>query len=394
MGIEPKILNNVCLNAHPKGCKTATQNQIKWIQSQKSLEMPKRVLVVGCSGGFGLAARITAAFGGGADTVGVSFEREPSVKKPGTPGWYNNRTFEQEAGATGLKALTIEGDAFSREIKEQTVQAVRENLGKVDLLIYSLASPLRVDPEGKTHRSVLKPIGKTFKEKSVDFLTGEVKEVEILPAAPEEIEATVKVMGGEDWKLWIDALLRADVLEQGAQTVAFSYIGPRVTYPVYWEGSIGKAKEHLEQSSREISEELKKIGGKAYVSVNKALVTRASAVIPVVPLYISLLFKVMREKGIHEDCIEQMYRLFGERLYDKNQAGVPTDENGRIRIDDREMREDVQKEVLRLWGEINSENLKERGDPEIYRQKFLELHGFGLDGVDYEEEVNYQSIND
>ncbi|MDX1907544.1 MAG: enoyl-ACP reductase FabV [Bacteroidia bacterium] len=389
MIIEPRIRGFICLTAHPTGCAQNVQNQIQYIQSQGTVAGPKKVLVIGASTGFGLASRITAAFGAGAATVGVFFEKPPQEGKTATPGWYNSVAFQQQAEAAGLYARSINGDAFSHEVKQKTIDLIKADLGQVDLVIYSLASPVRLHPEtGVLHRSVLKPIGQTFSNKTVDFHTGVVSQVTIEPCTDEDIHNTVAVMGGEDWKMWMDAMQTAGVLSPGAVTVAYSYIGPEVTAAVYRRGTIGKAKEDLEQTAFAITESLGSIGGKAYVSVNKALVTQASSAIPVIPLYMALLFKDMKAKGIHEGCIEQIQRLFYDRLY--SGASVPTDEEGRIRIDDWEMREDVQAYVATHWPQATTENLSEIGDLKGYKDDFLTLFGFGLAGVDYTADVNEQ----
>ena len=387
MVIEPKIMRGVCLTSHPEGCAKEVEHQIAYVKSKGAVSLPKHVLVVGCSTGFGLASRITAAFAGGSETLGISFEKGPSPKRPASPGWYNNRAFDENAAAAGLKSFTIDGDAFSDEIKDQAAAWIKENWGTVDMIVYSLASPVRVDPDTKEmYRSVLKPIGKPYTAQSVDFMTGAISDVTIEPAAEEEIAPTVKVMGGEDWARWISRFKTAGILSEGFRTVSYSYIGPEITYPVYREGTIGKAKEDLENSAALLNEMLKDVSGQAYVSVNKALVTRASSVIPVVPLYMALLFKVMKEKGIHEGCIEQMYRLYSERLVPGQD--VPVDEKGRIRVDDWEMREDVQSAVSELWDKVTSENLSDLSDIEGYREDFLKLHGFGVEGIDYGKEVD------
>ena len=385
----------ICLTAHPDGCAQSVKNQIEYVKSKGNINSPKRVLVVGASTGFGLASRITAAFGSGASTIGVFFEKEPAAGKTATPGWYNSAAFEQEAKKAGLYAKSINGDAFSNEIKQQTIDMIKADLGQIDLIIYSLASPVRLHPvTGVLHRSALKPIGQTFSDKTVDFHTGVVSQVSIEPAVQEDIDNTIVVMGGEDWTMWIDAMKKAGVLAEGATTVAYSYIGPEVTEAVYRKGTIGRAKDHLEATAFEITESLKDLGGKAYVSVNKALVTQASSAIPVIPLYISLLYKTMKAKGIHEGCIEQIQRLFADRLY--NGSEVPLDDKGRIRIDDWEMRDDVQDAVKTLWSQADTESLKEIGDLAGYKQDFLNLFGFGFDGVDYladtDEMVKIESI--
>lgn len=387
MIIQPKVRNNLCMNAHPAGCAAEVNKQIEYVKSKGSFPGPKNALVIGSSTGYGLASRIALAFGAGASTLGVFFEKESSEKRPGTPGFYNNRTFEESARKEGLKAESINGDAFSHEVKSRVIELLKKEFGKVDCVIYSLASPVRVDPDtGEMYRSVLKPLKGTYTAKAVNAMTGEVSQATIEPATPEEAAATVKVMGGEDWKLWIKALKEADLLAEGVTTVAYSYIGPKITYPVYREGTIGKAKEDLEATASVLSSELASLGGSAYVSVNKALVTRASAVIPVVPLYMALLYKVMKEKGVHEGCIEQIQRLFSERLVPGTE--VETDEKGLIRIDDLEMREDVQSAVMALWNQVDSGNLSELGDMEGYKSDFLRLHGFDVPGIDYDADIS------
>lgn len=387
MIIQPKVRNNLCMNAHPDGCAAEVSKQIEYIKEKGAFPGPKNALVIGSSTGYGLASRIALAFGAGASTLGVFFEKESTEKRPGTPGFYNNRAFEEAAVAEGLKAESINGDAFSHEIKSQVVELLKKEFGKVDCIIYSLASPVRVDPDtGEMYRSVLKPLKGSYTAKAVNAMTGEVSQTTIEPAAPEEAAATVKVMGGEDWKLWIKALREADLLAEGVTTVAYSYIGPKITYPVYREGTIGKAKEDLEATASDLQKELSPLDGSAYVSVNKALVTRASAVIPVVPLYMALLYRVMKEKGVHEGCIEQIYRLFSERL--RPGTPVETDANGLIRIDDLEMREDVQAAVMELWNQVDSGNLSDLGDMEGYKSDFLRLHGFDVPGIDYDADVS------
>lgn len=395
MIIEPRMRGFICLTAHPKGCEQNVKNQIEYVKSKGKINGPKRVLVIGASTGFGLASRIASAFGSDASTIGVFFEKPPMEGKTASPGWYNSAAFEQEAQKAGLYAKSINGDAFSNEVKQQTIDMIKADLGQVDLIIYSLASPVRVHPTtGVTHRSVLKPIGATFTNKTVDFHTGNVSQVSIEPANQEDIDNTVVVMGGEDWSMWMDAMKDAGVLAEGVTTVAYSYIGPEVTEAVYRKGTIGRAKDHLEATAFEITDKLKDINGKGYVSVNKALVTQASSAIPVIPLYISLLYKIMKEKGIHEGCIEQIQRLFSERLY--SGSAIPTDEKGRIRIDDWEMRADVQEQIAKLWAESTTESLVEIGDLEGYKQDFLNLFGFGFDGVDYladtDEMIQVKSI--
>jgi len=378
----------ICLTAHPKGCEQNVINQINYVKSKGEIDGPKRVLVIGASTGFGLASRITSAFGSGAATVGVYFEKPPAPGKTASPGWYNSAAFEDQAQKAGLYAKSVNGDAFSTEIKQKVIDLIKADLGQIDLVVYSLASPKRVHPiTGATHNSVLKPIGEnTFTNKTVDFHTGVVSEVSIAPANDEEIENTVAVMGGEDWEMWIDELKAANLLAPEAITVAYSYIGPAVTEAVYRKGTIGRAKDHLEATAFAISDKLKDINGKAFVSVNKALVTQASSAIPVIPLYISLLYKIMKEKGTHEGCIEQMQRLFADRLYSKD--GIATDEQGRIRVDDWEMDSDVQDKVAALWAEATEESLPKIGDLAGYKRDFLNLFGFDVDGIDYTKDTD------
>lgn len=375
------------MTAHPKGCEQNVKNQIEYVKAKGKIDGPKRVLVIGASTGFGLASRITSAFGCDAATIGVFFEKPSAEGKTASPGWYNSAAFEVEAHKAGLYAKSINGDAFSNEVKQQAIDMIKADLGQIDLVIYSLASPVRLHPTtGVLHRSVLKPIGSTFTNKTVDFHTGNVSQVSIEPATEEDIANTVVVMGGEDWAMWMDALKGAGVLAEGATTVAYSYIGPEVTEAVYRKGTIGRAKDHLEATAFEITDKLKDLNGKAYVSVNKALVTQASSAIPVIPLYISLLYKIMKREGIHEGCIEQIQRLYQQRLY--TGGTVPTDDKGRIRIDDWEMRKDVQDQIAKLWGESTTETLVELGDLAGYKQDFLNLFGFGFEGVDYLADTN------
>jgi enoyl-[acyl-carrier protein] reductase/trans-2-enoyl-CoA reductase (NAD+) len=387
MIIEPRMRGFICLTAHPKGCEQNVKNQIEYVQSKGAIQGAKKVLVIGASTGFGLASRITSAFGSGAATLGVFFEKEPSEGKTASPGWYNSAAFEVEATKAGLYAKSINGDAFSNEVKNQAIELIKADLGQVDLVIYSLASPVRQHPTtGVLHRSTLKPIGGTFTNKTVDFHTGNVTQVSIDAANQEDIDNTVVVMGGEDWAMWMNALKGAGVLAPGATTIAYSYIGPEVTEAVYRKGTIGRAKDHLEATAFEITKQLSDINGKAYVSVNKALVTQASSAIPVIPLYISLLYKIMKAEGIHEGCIEQIQRLYQQRLFTGN--AVPTDDKGRIRIDDWEMRSDVQERIAKLWVESTTESLVELGDLAGYKQDFLNLFGFGFEGVDYLADTN------
>ena len=377
----------ICVTSHPVGCAQSVKNQIEYIKSKGTIDGAKKVLVIGASTGFGLASRITAAFGSDAATIGVFFEKPPLEGKPGSPGWYNSAAFENEAQNAGLYAKSVNGDAFSNEIKRQTLDLIKADLGQVDLVIYSLASPVRLHPvTGVLHRSVLKPIGATYTNKTVDFHTGVVTDISIAPCQDDDIANTVAVMGGEDWAMWMDALKAENLLAPGVKTVAYSYIGPSLTEAVYRKGTIGRAKDHLEASAFSISDSLKSIDGQAFVSVNKALVTQASSAIPVIPLYISLLYKIMKEEGIHEGCIEQIQRLYQDRLF--TGKPIPTDDKGRIRVDDWEMRDDVQEKVATLWKQATTENLAEIGDLEGYRKDFLNLFGFDFAGVDYKADTD------
>jgi enoyl-[acyl-carrier protein] reductase/trans-2-enoyl-CoA reductase (NAD+) len=386
MKIEPRTRGFICLTAHPTGCEKNVLNQIDYIKSKPSTKGPKKVLVIGASTGFGLASRITSAYSSDAATIGLFFEKPPKEGRTASPGWYNSAAFEAQAHKDGLYAKSINGDAFSNEVKAQTLQLIKEDLGEIDMLIYSLASPVRTHPDsGERFKSVLKPIGDTFTDNTVDFHTGEVKEISIEPSSGDDIKNTVAVMGGEDWQMWIDQLSAGGVLSKDFTTVAYSYIGPSLTEAVYRKGTIGAAKDDLEATAFKITDALKDINGQAYVSVNKALVTQASSAIPVIPLYISLLYKVMKEEGIHEGCIEQIERLFSERLFAENLA---LDEAGRIRIDDWEMRDDIQARVLELWKEATTETLPNIGDLAGYKTDFFNLFGFDVEGVDYDADAN------
>lgn len=386
MIITPRTRGFICTTAHPIGCAENVKNQIAYIKSKGSIDGPKKVLVIGASTGFGLASRITSAFGSNASTIGVFFEKPPSEGRPASSGWYNTAAFETEAHKDGLYAKSINGDAFSNEIKEQTLNLIKADLGKIDLVVYSLASPVRTHPEtGVRYKSTLKPIGNSYTNKTVDFHTGDVKEITIEPGSQEDIDNTVVVMGGEDWQLWIDALLKADLLSSNFKTVAYSYIGPKLTEPVYRKGTIGRAKDDLEKTAFTISDSLATLNGRAYISVNKALVTQSSSAIPVIPLYISLLYKVMKAEGLQEGCIEQIHRLFNDRLYLDE---IPTDQEGRIRIDDWEMKATVQEQVAELWQQATTETLPEIGDLKGYTTEFFNLFGFKVDGVDYSDDVN------
>jgi enoyl-[acyl-carrier protein] reductase/trans-2-enoyl-CoA reductase (NAD+) len=389
MIVAPKIRGFICTTAHPDGCAQHVAEQIAVVKSRGLVANgPKKVLVIGSSTGYGLSSRIAAAFGSNAATIGVFFEKPSEADRCGTAGWYNSAAFEKAATAAGLYARSFNGDAYSEAIKAEVIAAIKADLGQVDCVVYSLASPRRTDPKtGEVYKSCLKPIGEVYTNKNLNTTSGVVNSVSIEPAEGDDIAQTVAVMGGEDWALWIAALQAADVLAPGVQTVAYSYIGPEVTWPIYKNGTIGRAKEDLERVQRELDVKLASLQGKAWVSVNKALVTQASSAIPVVPLYISLLYKVMKADGTHEDTIEQMDRLFRDRLY----SGHPhPDEAGRIRVDDWEMKPAVQALVGQRWTEVNTENLSELADFAGYQSSFLRLFGFGLSGVDYaaDTEVN------
>lgn len=388
MIIRPKVRGFVCVTAHPTGCAANVQEQIDYVKSQSPVENgPKNVLLVGASTGYGLASRIAAAFGCGANTLGIYFERPSGRGRTATPGWYNSVALEKAAKADGLYASSINGDAFSNEIKEQSIERIKLDMGKIDLVIYSLASPRRTDPKtGETYRSALKPIGVNYSNKYLDTDKRSIQEATVDAATDEDIQNTVKVMGGDDWELWIQALKDADLLSEGFKTVAYDYIGPKVTWPIYKDGTIGQAKVDLRRAKAAINESVSDLGGEAHVSVNKAVVTQASSAIPGVNLYITILFKIMKELGGHEGCIEQMQRLFSDRLY--NQGGnVPIDELGLIRMDDWEMGDKIQDAVTKVWPLVSTENLEELTDFEGYQTDFLRLFGFGIKGVDYEAEV-------
>jgi enoyl-[acyl-carrier protein] reductase / trans-2-enoyl-CoA reductase (NAD+) len=388
MVIKPKVRGFVCITAHPTGCAAHVQEQIDYVKSHGLIkDGPKKVLVIGSSTGYGLAARITAAFGCQAATLGIFYERPSENGRTATAGWYNSAAFHRAAKREGLYAQSINGDAFSNEIKQQAIETIKRDLSQVDLVIYSLASPRRTHPKtGVVHKSTLKPIGEPFTGKTVDTDKGLVTDVTIEPAEGEDIADTVAVMGGEDWTLWMEALEQAGCLAPGATSVAFDYIGPEMTWPIYTNGTIGQAKKDLRSAAKRIDQMLKVDYGRAFISVNKALVTQASSAIPVVPLYISILFKVMKAKGTHEGCIEQMQRLFSQQMY--NGSALAFDEEGRVRIDDWEMRPDVQAEVAEIWPRISTENLAELSDIVGYREDFLKLFGFGYAHIDYDAEVD------
>jgi len=398
MAVKPMVRSNVCLNAFPAGCVKTTERQIEYAKKnlKKESNSPKLVLVVGCSNGYGLASRICAGFGYGAVTVGLSFENEPSEKRTGTPGYYNNETYDKEAAKAGLVSITLNGDAYSNEMKAQTAKAVKDAAAKagipakIDLFVYSLASPVRKDPNNPDHmfKSVIKPIGSAQSGRALNFMEGTFNDFNIEPASDEEIANTIKVMGGEDWELWMDALDKEGLFASNTRAVAYTYIGPELSWAIYKNGTIGKAKEDLERACREINKKFadtKKING-AWVSVNKALVTRASAVIPIIPLYISSLFKVMKDMGLHEGCIEQLVRLYRDRLYTAD-GKVPVDSENRIRIDDWEMRDDVQKAVVEKMNKVTAENVYAETDIDGVKHDFLEVHGFDVEDVDYDSEA-------
>jgi len=401
MILKPMVRNNICMNAHPEGCRAEVRLQTERVKvfcdrltnvnkNGRGTPKPAHVLVIGCSTGYGLASRLVAAFGYGADTVGFSYEKEPTDAKPATPGWYFNQEFDALAAKTGLFAQTFSDiDAFSHAAKDKAIEIARNQGFQYDLVIYSLASPVRTDPEtGTLYRSVIKPIGRQYAGRTLDVFTGKIAEATIPPATEEEVEQTIKVMGGEDWALWIDALDKANVLGQNAITLAYSYIGPPFSWPIYRDGTIGHAKLHLEKTAQTLNERHRDTKGlRAFVSINKAVVTRASAVIPVIPLYISTLFKVMKERNIHEDCVDQMIRLFSERLYRKGDMQIPVDTEGRIRIDDLEMGNSVQTEVSARLARIDESNLYSLADPDGFKSDFLRAHGFEVPGVDYSQDV-------
>lgn len=382
MIVQPKVKGFICTTAHPLGCKENIHRQIEYIKSLGSVAGPKKVLVIGCSTGYGLASRISCTYCLNASTIGVMYEREASGKRTATPGYYNTKAFEEFAVKNGYYAKTINGDAFSEEIKSQTINLIKKDLGEVDMVIYSLAAPRRTTSDGTTYKSVLKTTEGDFTNKSWNLSNNIISEATISSASEDEVYSTVKVMGGEDWIDWINALSNAGVLADKAITLAYSYIGPELTYPVYYNGTIGLAKKHLLDSANTLNKSFKSL--KAYVSVNKALVTQASSAIPIVPLYFAILYKVMKKKNIHEGCIEQMGRLFHEKLF---HGETLVDDLGRIRLDDYEMREDVQEEVMEIWKHINSDNIEVLADIEGYWEDFYHMFGFHFDNVDYELDV-------
>ena len=386
MIIKPRVRGFMCITSHPIGCEANVKSQVDFVKSQSAIESPKRVLVIGSSTGYGLAARITAAFGGGASTLGIFFEKPGTERKSGTAGWYNSAAFHKFAKQDGLYAKSLNGDAFSDDVKERTIATIKEDLGQIDLVIYSLAAPRRQHPKtGEVFNSTLKPVGKDITMQGINTDKEEIQEFSLEAANAQEIADTVAVMGGEDWAMWMDALGTAGVLAEGAKTTAFTYIGEKMTWDLYWDGTIGMAKKDLDTRVLSIREKLAVTGGDARVSVLKAVVTQASSAIPVMPLYLAILFKEMKLEGTHEGCIEQLYRLFTECLYNDSPR---TDEEGRLRVDELEMQPEVQDRVAAVWAQITTENLAELTDFAGYKHEFLRLFGFQMEGVDYDAEVN------
>ncbi|MFP2768381.1 enoyl-ACP reductase FabV [Oceanisphaera sp. KMM 10153] len=388
MIIKPKVRGFICTTTHPVGCEANVREQIAYVKAKGQLEQgPKKVLVIGASTGYGLASRINAAFGSGAATIGVFFEKPATEKKTGSAGWYNAAAFDKVAKEEGLYAKSINGDAFSNECRDQVIDLIKQDLGQIDLVVYSLASPVRKMPDsGELVRSALKPIGEPYKSTALDTNKDVLIEAVVEPANEQEIADTIKVMGGQDWELWMNALGQAGVLADGAKSVAYSYIGTDLTWPIYWHGTLGKAKEDLDRAAHAIDTQLKAKGGNAHVAVLKSVVTQASAAIPVMPLYISMAFKIMKEQGIHEGCIEQIQRLFETRLYSGEQA--PVDEQNRLRLDDWELRDEVQNACREIWAQVQDDNIYQLTDYQGYKDEFLRLFGFGLTGVDYDADVN------
>lgn len=392
MIIKPKVRGFICTTTHPQGCEQNVREQIEATRARglDKSRGPKKVLVIGASSGYGLAARITAAFGYGADTLGVFFEKPGTEKRTGTAGWYNSAAFDKLAKQEGLYSKAINGDAFSHAAREQAIELIKQDMGEVDLVVYSLASPVRKLPDsGELKRSALKPIGDTYRATAIDTNKDAIIEAEVEPATRQEIDDTIEVMGGADWELWMEALDSAGVLAKGAKSVAFSYIGTEITWPIYWHGALGKAKEDLDRAAAEIDKRLAQSGGSANVAVLKSVVTQASAAIPVMPLYIAMVYLTMKEKGLHEGTIDQLNRLFGERLYAADEkAGKATDDAGRLRLDDWELRDDVQQACKALWPKVTTENLYDITDYAGYKHEFLKLFGFERDDVDYDADVS------
>ncbi|ACJ29960.1 Short-chain alcohol dehydrogenase [Shewanella piezotolerans WP3] len=390
MIIKPRIRGFICTTTHPVGCEANVLEQINITKAKgKIANGPKKVLVVGSSSGYGLSSRITAAFGSDAATLGVFFEKPSSETKPGTAGWYNSAAFDKFAKAEGLYSKSINCDAFSHEAKQKAIELIKEDLGQVDMVVYSLASPVRKLPDsGELIRSSLKPIGEPYKATAVDTNKDIIIEASVEPATEQEINDTVTVMGGEDWELWMQALAEAGVLADGCKTVAYSYIGTELTWPIYWHGALGKAKMDLDRAAHALDDKLSATGGSANVAVLKSVVTQASSAIPVMPLYIAMVFKKMRAEGLHEGCIEQINRMFSERLYKADGSAAEVDESNRLRLDDWELREEIQQHCRDMWPQVTSENLAELTDYREYKEEFLKLFGFGIEGIDYEQDVN------
>ncbi|EKO3563819.1 enoyl-ACP reductase FabV [Vibrio metschnikovii] len=390
MIIKPKIRGFICTTTHPVGCEANVKEQIAYTKAQGSIKnAPKRVLVVGSSSGYGLSSRIAAAFAGGAATIGVFFEKPGTEKKTGTAGFYNAAAFDKLAHQEGLYAKSLNGDAFSDQAKQKAIELIKQDLGQIDLVVYSLASPVRKMPDsGEVVRSALKPIGETYTATAVDTNKDIIIEASVEPATEQEINDTITVMGGQDWELWMQALDDAGVLADGCKTVAYSYIGTELTWPIYWDGALGRAKMDLDRAAQALNEKLAAKQGSANVAVLKSVVTQASSAIPVMPLYIAMVFKKMREEGIHEGCMEQIYRLFSQRLYKNDGLAPETDDHNRLRLDDWELREDIQQHCRELWPQITTENLKTLTDYELYKEEFLKLFGFGVEGVDYDADVS------
>ena len=388
MIIKPKTRGFICATTHPVGCAANVAEQIARVEKDGTVKNgPRNVLVIGASTGYGLASRITAAFGSNAATLGIFLEKPATEKKPGSAGWYNSAAFEKAANAKGLYAKSINGDAFSNEMRNKAIETIKADMGKIDLVVYSLASPVRKLPDsGEVIRSVLKPIGETYKATAIDTSKDIIIEAEIEPASDEEVKNTVTVMGGEDWELWINALKDADVLDEGVKTVSYSYIGTEITWPIYWHGALGKAKEDMDRAASSIRNNLSELNGSANMAVLKSVVTQASAAIPVMPLYIAMSFKVMKSIDIHEGCIEQINRMFRTQLY--KDGGAELDDSDRIRMDDWELRDEVQNKVKEVWPNVTSENLFELTDYQGYKDEFLKLFGFGVAGIDYESDVD------
>ena len=389
MIIKPKIRGFICTTTHPTGCEKNIQAQIEYTKAQGKIEKgPKRVLVIGSSAGYGMSSRIAAAYGSDASTIGVFFEKPATDRKTGSAGWYNSAAFEKQAKEDGLYAKSVNGDAFSNETKQLVIDTIKADLGQIDAIIYSVAAPVRKLPDtGEVIRSSLKPIGETYTSTAIDTNKDVIIEASVEPATEEEVANTVTVMGGQDWELWINALADAGVLADGVKTVAYSYIGTELTWPIYWNGALGKAKLDLDRASTAIQSQLAALNGEAYVSVQKSVVTQASSAIPVMPLYLSMVFRIMKEKGLHEGCMEQIHRLFTTQLFKADGSAPTTDEARRLRLDDWELRDDVQQACTELWPQITTENLFELTDYQDYKDEFLQLFGFGIDGVDYDAEV-------